>query len=179
MKVKDFYFRWATAFKTHFRQKGISQKKNMLLVLTKACLWGCLLFELPHSKTDAGKGSSRTILIQIHFWLLPLLASSTAAQNKTKRGNGDTQTEYYCLQQKPLENPLRNLWHHRHVSSSVWNFTPKAGFMQFLNEDTCWNTAIMKGINLRKRQHSGKVLSRVKMLLTNFSFNQPNKQWQL
>lgn len=179
MKVKDFYFRWATAFKTHFRQKGISQKKNMLLVLTKACLWGCLLFELPHSKTDDGKGSSRTILIQIHFWLLPLLASSTAAQNKTKRGNGDTQTEYYCLQQKPLENPLRNLWHHRHVSSSVWNFTPKAGFMQFLNEDTCWNTAIMKGINLRKRQHSGKVLSRVKMLLTNFSFNQPNKQWQL
>lgn len=99
--------------------KSISHKKNMLLTLTKGCLWGCLLFELPHSKTDAGKGSWRIILIQIHFWLLPLLVSNAAAQNKTKRGNRDTQAEYYCLQQKPLENPLRNLWHHRDASSSI------------------------------------------------------------
>lgn len=37
----------------------------------------------------------------------------------------------------------------------------------------------MKGINLRKRQHSGKVLLRVKILLINFYFNQPNKLRQL
>lgn len=121
------------SFETPDWAKGHFSQENMLLALTKGYLWGCLLLELPLSKTDAGKGSSRAILITSSFGYFLCLLPAQLFRIKQKEEMGTSRLNIISACRKPSQE--RNPWHHRNVTSSLWTSAPKAECMQSLNAD--------------------------------------------
>jgi hypothetical protein len=72
---------WWGSFKTHIRQKGVSQKKTKQLALTKGYL------NHPRAVQMLDRERWRMVLNQIH------LVASSPCNIAAKRGNGETQAE--------------------------------------------------------------------------------------